>query len=640
MIFVDKKEEKLCTKCYVNKYYDILSQLHNTIAVLDIDSNQYEIILDKNKYFENIPQKGNVSDFISKENSKIYKKESSLVAPCLNEQYLTNKMNDNDKDLIELCFNVENSGNKLDKVMVKIVTIDKYYFYLVEVEDKFDCFDVGDDQKLVQIREKEEFSRVALSLSTTALFKFNIKEEKMIFYSNRNLLLQDEYVSISIDEFINSKVIDEDTEMFNNLIYDMKNGISNFYEIRIIDRITKQKKWYRIKYDFIYDNGGKLISAVGQIIDIDSEVKYKLKAEKDLLTGCYNKETTENMATDIINKSGGYSNHYLILIDVDNFKAVNDNLGHSYGDMVLKELASKLKQIFQRESDIVGRIGGDEFAIFVKDFNNGKVLIDKLEEVRNAFQNTYTDGNMEYKVSSSIGVAKFPEHGKTFKELYIKSDSAMYEVKKRGKNQYCIFNDNIEQSEELHTTHIDTMQRSGSSFMDIQNCFEIFEALYDIQNSDKGYGYKELEEGIDKALSMIGNIFNLDRCYIFETNEDSTLYSSTHTWSNKGINPMDREATQNMGVELWEPITSLYDETGIFYFSDVKLVNGPAQEILETQNVLSMLQCSFKRNDKIKIIIGFDNCSNDKKWSVKLINTLVLMSKILAIYVLGKQNKK
>ena len=114
------------------------------------------------------------------------------------------------------------------------------------------------------------------------------------------------------------------------------------------------------------------------------------------------------------------------MIDVDNFKTVNDLNGHVIGDEVLKKFGSILKESFTIE-DIVGRAGGDEFIVFVKD----------IQEHGNAI-NIEID-NFKGTISCSIGIAFYPEHGTTFKGLYNLADQALYQTKNQGRNGYTCY---------------------------------------------------------------------------------------------------------------------------------------------------------------------------------------------------------
>ena len=127
-------------------------------------------------------------------------------------------------------------------------------------------------------------------------------------------------------------------------------------------------------------------------------------------------------------------NHVLFMIDVDNFKNLNDTRGHQAGDEFLIDLASEIKSSF-RETDVVGRIGGDEFFALMRNVPGDSVTLRKAQELLDTIQEVCADYR-DLQLSSSIGISMFPQDGTTLEELYAQADGALYEAKRKGKNRY------------------------------------------------------------------------------------------------------------------------------------------------------------------------------------------------------------
>lgn len=171
------------------------------------------------------------------------------------------------------------------------------------------------------------------------------------------------------------------------------------------------------------------------------------KAHIDQLTGILNKrsfeESIENALADLYEGSG----LALIILDVDNFKKVNDTLGHENGDKVLADVGSVLRSVF-RSNDCLGRLGGDEFCAgmrisLISDEYCHKLIKRKCEELCKIFHNKYIGDNNDYKISVSIGAAFSPEHGNDFSTLYKCADSALYNSKRSGKDTYTIYSEEL-----------------------------------------------------------------------------------------------------------------------------------------------------------------------------------------------------
>lgn len=126
-----------------------------------------------------------------------------------------------------------------------------------------------------------------------------------------------------------------------------------------------------------------------------------------------------------------------MIFDIDNFKAINDNEGHPKGDEVIIKFAQCLQMNF-KENDIVARMGGDEFAVFIKDELFINIMKNKCEVVLEYLRGELREYYEKYHVSASIGVAYVSKGNHTYESLYNSADAALYIAKKTGKNTYYI----------------------------------------------------------------------------------------------------------------------------------------------------------------------------------------------------------
>ena len=166
-----------------------------------------------------------------------------------------------------------------------------------------------------------------------------------------------------------------------------------------------------------------------------NQKKLKSKAETDLLTGLLNKVSTEQAIQDYIDTVGEEETGMFILFDIDNFKHINDSMGHAFGDEVLSTVGKELPTIY-RTTDIVGRLGGDEFAVFLKDIPNENVMHHMADTTVNFFRNFKAGEYTKYSATASIGASMFPKDGRSFEELYKAADQAVYKAKKNGRNRF------------------------------------------------------------------------------------------------------------------------------------------------------------------------------------------------------------
>ncbi|MGN7297362.1 putative bifunctional diguanylate cyclase/phosphodiesterase [Ferdinandcohnia sp. SAFN-114] len=132
----------------------------------------------------------------------------------------------------------------------------------------------------------------------------------------------------------------------------------------------------------------------------------------------------------------------VLFIDLDNFKSINDQWGHDVGDQVLIEAARNIKDAIN-PSDLVGRVGGDEFIVLLRDIKDEEDLIKYVTRILTKFNTPISISGQEYIMTCSIGVATYPNDGDTSRELIKNADDALYNVKNKGKNHYLFFNSKI-----------------------------------------------------------------------------------------------------------------------------------------------------------------------------------------------------
>lgn len=223
-------------------------------------------------------------------------------------------------------------------------------------------------------------------------------------------------------------------------------GKINSYE-SIYRMICKngEEKWVLSKAKVIKDSKGKNTRMAGSHTDITEQKiiqnQFKSLAYSDMLTELPNRLSFELMVNDLINdikKENSNKKFALVYMDVDNFKHINDTLGHVSGDLLLKYIANILKSEV-KSSDIIARLGGDEFAIVFKDIEDKEEVIGKIQELLKYLRRPWIIDQQEFFISHSIGIVTYPEDGESLSILLKNSDVAMYFVKKNMKDDYSFY---------------------------------------------------------------------------------------------------------------------------------------------------------------------------------------------------------
>lgn len=195
--------------------------------------------------------------------------------------------------------------------------------------------------------------------------------------------------------------------------------------------LSGEYRWFSFTCRYLYE-GAQPYMAVGKIVDItkqrETEELLTRKSQIDGLTKTLNKMTfQEKMAALLPAVDKGL----LFVIDMDRFKQINDEYGHSMGDRVLEGVARSLLDVF-RHRDPVGRIGGDEFVAFLAGADDDAVIKAKREALEALIAEA--SRSLGVPIAMSIGVARYPQDGSTYQELFDAADRAMYDVKNEGRD--------------------------------------------------------------------------------------------------------------------------------------------------------------------------------------------------------------
>ena len=184
-------------------------------------------------------------------------------------------------------------------------------------------------------------------------------------------------------------------------------------------------------------------------------------ATHDVLTDLYNRRAFEDIAKKMLPLANrGKRKFGMLHLDIDNFKSINDTYGHNIGDKVLKVTASTLNSIL-REEDIIGRIGGDEFAVLLMDLKNNDEIYVISRKIIDSFKKPIVIKGEKIYASLSIGVSfSVPGSNNAYDKLLKEADLAMYEAKRSGKNQYKLFDDHIKEEHDKQRTMEEELNRA------------------------------------------------------------------------------------------------------------------------------------------------------------------------------------
>lgn len=263
-------------------------------------------------------------------------------------------------------------------------------------------------------------------------------------------------------DFIGTDFIHNEDESTANTFGDnLLEGIGGSMEIRV-KQSDGQYEWYLVSCIIIRDMDDNPIEAIGRFANIQLQKDMEIRARIDSLTKAQNRLAFEENVERTLDEATLNQSHALIFIDIDDFKAINDNYGHIFGDFILSKVSERLLKGVQA-SDYVGRIGGDEFVILMKNLQDPSVIQSRADQLLVDIRKEICGEDMCFQIQASIGVARFPMDGISYGELYHKADKALYQSKALGKNVATLYTEQLKDYPE-------PTGRKESSYRPIRYC--------------------------------------------------------------------------------------------------------------------------------------------------------------------------
>ncbi len=325
------------------------------------------------------------------------------------------------------------------------------------------------------LREAEEKYRIIFEDAVVGIFQassdgrllsVNRAFAKMHGYTSPEELLADPIAVHS--GFIDNGQIEEWTRILE------RKGVIRGAEIEVRCK-DGARKWALVNIRAAHDAVGKIILHEGTVEDVTdrklAQQQVSYLAYYDALTGLPNRLLMQDRLKNALASAGRAGRKVAILfLDLDRFKIINDSLGHSFGDLLLQQVAKRLKHEI-RDEDTVSRVGGDEFLIVLNSVESEAEVQTIAARIVNSLTGDYSIQGRSLSISCSVGISLFPQHGKDAETLIKNADAAMYCAKEKGSGTLCFF------TEEMNARVVErlTLEHSLRSALDKQEFFLVYQ---------------------------------------------------------------------------------------------------------------------------------------------------------------------
>lgn len=461
----------------------------------------------------------------------------------------------------------------------------------------------------------------AIEVTSILVFDASITKNQVLNCSNGMYSFSagscDEFIKSFASEYIHSVFQKSFIETFSceNLLKQFWDG-KKFVSLECLFHTNEDSpyQWISINSILFSSETNQEVKTVFYLQNINERKEKELSAieqsQVDPLTGVYNKKTTQEMINEYIYTYTGMGRAVFVIMDIDNFKSVNDTFGHIVGDDVICDVADRLKKQF-RGYDVIGRIGGDEFVVFLKDIDDYDLITNIVANVITAIHYPIEMNGKSVTISVSAGISIFPDKGKSYNELYRQADSALYASKKAGKNRFSFYSgDSVAISHEAEEAVIGDDQ------------LKMLYAEYSVcENID------DKRHMAEEILRYIGTKNNISRIYNIILDESQKNFYSTLEWCNEGI-PHNMAGKAIRSLEMNDDYTDYFNEENVFACRDVRQLDSSYYNRLAAEGVIAILQYSEIKDGKIVSCVGFDDCREKRYWSDDMVKCLYLVKKL------------
>jgi len=533
-------------------------------------------------------------------------------------------------------YKFENSVAELEKqksnfVTLRILRIDGDYRWMVIYlsysklimnGQKLISFEMEDItiimDELEELKNSCEEYEGYFSLMEYFMLSYDIQSDKFVIFMMANQQKINLYNG-TLSDWKNNKISDKDIDnkdipLFENLCESFTNGDKTFeYEIKIkLFPEDDNMEWTQLKGKTIISSTGEkyVIATVSKINPITKKHKINLTIEssKDNGTDLINKRAITKYATELISSNPDYPVTFAI-IDLDDFKYVNDTFGHMFGDNVLSKVAEILKEAVD-DKGIVGRIGGDEMLIILENISSENELRGILRTIRSNVEWAYKGKLNSLILSCSIGCASYPKDAQDYESLFNIADKCLYVAKEKGKNRYIIYDKEIHGKYVEGTSEIIHFEKDFSKYNKINIVKDIMENLLYKKNMT-----------INQACEKIGPCFELEDISVFrgENREREVCWGvlMDHDLNGKYFDEDNYISNfNNNSIMVIDNINSLIRKADSAYDSMFK------------SKISASIQYMVGPIESPKGFITFNKSKTSKKWTELDISYLSILGKL------------
>lgn len=518
-------------------------------------------------------------------------------------------------------------------VHIKVLEVKAFISLLLKDNDEFEIklCPAGQMIKLLETGQLDrEYYRTVLSILGSAVFEYSSSENLLKLYwingEQDIIFFKGTLNDWMADCISNEKIHKDDINLFMDFCKDLRENAPRFnYMIR--NNIISKSRFLEV----VHISGNALVCNDGRLITVGTwSIHNSVTGEKedtllqeiylDSLTGIMLRADAENYARKQIAQRQvpkGYQdekfpekNVVICMVDIDNFKSINDTYGHRFGDAVLKEVAAILMKAAGTKG-IPARLGGDEFMMVLEDIKDELELRNILRVVRSGFQWLYPDKLKGIHFGCSIGVSMYPQDARDYDALVNIADNALYLAKAKGKNRYIIYDINKHGKLSGDELSLTLVQKE----MIRHDMVKVGSLIKTVVAQGK--------ERVPDFLKNLANHFDFDRIQIF-VNE---FHEAEYHYCKAGYEQTEAEMMKDRAnLTLFKG----GNYSAVSNVHELEYAQPEIYKILLDKHVESLFQyLMLDEEENVRGVITVDVCKHPVIWNEDTIDSLILICSVL-----------
>lgn len=484
-------------------------------------------------------------------------------------------------------------------------------------------------QKDIQMQaeiQKEKYQKIT-EISDDIIFEYDCVADIMIYSEKYKQVVDRPAMVFNFRKELEFEK-DEPGYIDFSTVFDTIFLEKNFYRNEHCIKLPDNKDfWLEISAKGIQNDNGDIVKIIGVLRDIDKQKKEQIllydKSRIDLLSGLYNKISTQEEIVLGIEKLNAGMYSALMMVDIDDFKSVNDVYGHISGDEVIKKIADYLREVFP--DSVIGRVGGDEFQVFMYNILDEKIVAEKAKKICDGVADIFRDSPLN--VTVSIGVF-CTNRRLTYDSIYQKADIALYNAKAKGKNRFELYG---KQSEDKHA-NVD----SRASFEHNHINSPSFSVRQFNQNL---IAFKKNKEGLLEALAIIGEEIGLDRIIINQIDQNNNTYSTTYEWYDNSLKSI-ASLHQDVSMEDYAVFNDNDKDVQAYYYDDTEWYTTQQKMFFKLSGFKSIIQIPLIVEEKIYGYVEYIRVNDDKMFTSNQLSSLVNISISINNFIYNEISKR